>query len=309
MLSKAKRWCFTLNNYIDGEVGLLSDILESDHVSYGIYGKETGENGTPHLQGYVIFAQEKRLTQVKALLGARYHLEVSRGTPKEASDYCKKDGNFNEYGTCPASAAKKQGKWEQLVQWCEELTEANEPPPTEKELIKRFPGLMGPQRRGVLKIVASLCRPPTREIGFPRDGWQRELVDSLDVEPDDRSITFIVDPDGNNGKSWICRYIQAKFPTRAQYLRIGKRDDLAHALDTRKNIFLFDIPRTGMEYLQYVVLESLKDTQVFSPKYESGTKEFDPSHVIVFSNEEPDMLKLTPDRYNIIRISERTFTP
>lgn len=309
MPPKAKRWCFTLNNFTTGEEQLLADLFDSDHVTYGIIGKETGESGTPHLQGYVIFEQEKRLSQAKTLLGARCHLEVSRGTPKEASDYCKKDGNFNEYGTCPAGAAKKQGKWDQLVTWIEELNEAEEPPPSETDLYRRFPGLMGPQRRGVLALVASLSRSPPREIGCPRDGWQRDLVGDLDTEPDDRSITFVVDPLGNNGKSWMCRYLKAKYPEKTQYLRIGKRDDLAHALDTRKSIFLFDIPRRGMEYLQYVVLESIKDGQVFSPKYDSGTKEFEPSHVIVFSNEEPDMLALTNDRYNIIRISENTFNP
>lgn len=311
MPPKAKRWVFTLNNYTTGEVDLLSQLAESEHVTYLIYGKETGESGTPHLQGYVVFDTEKRLNQAKALLGTRYHLEVSRGTPAQASEYCKKEGDFNEYGTLPGEPSRnnKQGKWDALVSWIDELSDAGEPPPSEADLYRKFPGLMGPQRRGVLALVASLYRPSTREIGQPHDGWQRELVDQLGGEPDDRSVTFIVDPLGNNGKSWLCKYMMKAHPDKCQYLRIGKRDDLAYSLDTRRSIFLFDIPRRGLEYLQYSVLESLKDGQVYSPKYESQTKEFQPAHVVVFTNEEPDMGALTLDRYKIIRISETTFIP
>lgn len=313
MPNKAKRWCFTLNNYTDGEVELLDQLLQSDHVSYGVYGFETGESGTPHLQGFIIFEQEKRLAQVKRIVSERAHFEVARGTPVQAADYCKKDGDFKEYGTCPTgrTCPSKKGKWDQLVEWIEEINDNGDPSPSEAELYRRFPGLMGPQRRGVLALVASLYRPASREIGHPHDGWQRELIERIDEEPDDRSILFYVDPEGNNGKSWMCRYIRNKYPEKTQTLQIGKRDDLAHALDPRKSIILFDIPRRGMEYLQYNVLEMLKNGEVFSPKYDSGTKFFSRCHVIVFCNEYPDLSRMTLDRYKITKISEeqQTFIP
>ena len=88
-----------------------------------------------------------------------------------------------------------------------------------------------------------------------------------------------------------------------QRLSIGKRDDIAHALDTSKKIFLFDIPREQLQFLQYPVLESIKDQMVFSPKYESICKTLPtPVHVVVFTNEEPDFSKMTDDRYNVIRL-------
>jgi len=53
-----------------------------------------------------------------------------------------------------------------------------------------------------------------------------------------------------------------------------------------------------MEYLQYAVLEKLKDQIIFSGKYASSTKYIEhPVHVVVFSNEEPNMDALTLDRY------------
>lgn len=309
MPSKAKRWCFTLNNPTQGEEDLVAQSLSSPHVKYGVYGRETGESGTPHLQGYVIFVSEKRLSQAKALLASnRVHLEVAKGTPQQASDYCKKDGDWKEFGKLPTKKTK-QPQWESLVKWIIELREAGDDAPSEEDLYVKYPGLMGPQRSAVLKTVASLYRPPSREIGLPRYGWQRELVEQLDEEPDDRSIRFIVDPEGNNGKSWMCRYFKNKYPEKTQILQIGKRDDLAHALDPRKSLILFDIPRRGMEYLQYNVLEMLKNGEVFSPKYDSGCKSFPRCHVVVFCNESPDMNAMTLDRYKITRISQNTFNP
>lgn len=71
---------------------------------YVCVGKETGESGTPHLQGYVVTKKKIRLTGLSKLL-PRAYCAVSRGTPQQASDYCKKDGDFIEYGVLPKSPA------------------------------------------------------------------------------------------------------------------------------------------------------------------------------------------------------------
>lgn len=99
----AKHWCFTLNNYTGPEYETLVAVgteLALD-VVYLIVAKEVGESGTPHLQGFVSFSRRKSLSQCKSIIGVRAHLEVAKGTPKQAADYCKKDGEFEEFGTLP----------------------------------------------------------------------------------------------------------------------------------------------------------------------------------------------------------------
>lgn len=96
----AKHWCLTLNNYTQAEYDAVVSAVES--LNYLVVGKEVGEGGTPHLQGYLILKVQKRINQVKVILGTpRVHLEVARSTPIQASDYCKKDGDFFEFGCLP----------------------------------------------------------------------------------------------------------------------------------------------------------------------------------------------------------------
>lgn len=95
--SLAKHWCFTINNYEEGEERL--DWL--DGFDYCVAGREVApDTGTPHLQGYVSFSKQKRLSALKKIHKTA-HWEISRGTPQQAADYCKKDGQFVEKGTLP----------------------------------------------------------------------------------------------------------------------------------------------------------------------------------------------------------------
>ena len=85
-MSRTRNWVFTINNFSDVE----QEACQKLECSYIVVGTEVGASGTPHLQGYVEFANAKTMTAVKKLLGGRAHLEPRKGTPLQASDYCKK---------------------------------------------------------------------------------------------------------------------------------------------------------------------------------------------------------------------------
>lgn len=72
-------------------------------ADYYVYGKEKGDSGTPHFQFMVSFKTQKRLSQVTKLFPTKAHWEPksAHSTMQQASDYCKKGGNFIEYGTLP----------------------------------------------------------------------------------------------------------------------------------------------------------------------------------------------------------------
>ncbi len=99
----SKHWCYTLNNPLDSERA-----PDENLWTYHVCGMETGENGTPHYQGYIAFKNRQRLTAVKKLL-PRAHWEIMKGTSQEASDYCKKDGEFQETGELPLARGAAGG--------------------------------------------------------------------------------------------------------------------------------------------------------------------------------------------------------
>lgn len=85
---QAKHWIVVINNYTPEQILLFN---QPGHFKYSVFGKEVGDNGTPHLQGYVMCHTQKRLSAMKKLFpGAHLEIKSLHATPKRASDYCKK---------------------------------------------------------------------------------------------------------------------------------------------------------------------------------------------------------------------------
>lgn len=93
-----RRWVFTINNYTENDEILLSIFGNDDMCRYLVYGREVGEEGTPHLQGYMELVNTRRFAWMKNQLGKRAHVEIARGTRDQARDYCIKDGDYEEFG-------------------------------------------------------------------------------------------------------------------------------------------------------------------------------------------------------------------
>lgn len=112
-MSRHRNYCFT--SFIDP----FEHKLTPDNTKYVIVGREVcPDTGRVHFQGYVEFCGARTIQSAKALLG-ECHLEPRRGTPAEAAEYCRKDGNvILEFGII-----SKQGKRNDLVAIFEEIKE------------------------------------------------------------------------------------------------------------------------------------------------------------------------------------------
>lgn len=96
MNTRSRSWCLTHNNYTENDIIRLEAFLENQ-VEYGIYGKEVGESGTPHLQLYFRMKNAKTFQKIKKLF-PESHIEVAKGNDEQNFKYCSKQGDYKEYG-------------------------------------------------------------------------------------------------------------------------------------------------------------------------------------------------------------------
>ncbi|AXL65901.1 replication-associated protein [Golden silk orbweaver associated circular virus 1] len=94
-MSKCKRWLFTSYNVVS------EPFYDEKIHEYLCFGRETcPSTNRRHLQGYVAFKNRITLAGIKKWIPGA-HFERARGTPTENRDYCKKDGDFKEWGSVP----------------------------------------------------------------------------------------------------------------------------------------------------------------------------------------------------------------
>jgi len=103
-MQRSRAWTFTVNNYSDDDEKLLQDLDER----YIVYGHEVGESGTPHLQGYIVFNNQKKFSEAKNYLPKGCHIESAKGNADQNFTYCTKDDkDFFEHGDRPKAGKRK----------------------------------------------------------------------------------------------------------------------------------------------------------------------------------------------------------
>lgn len=93
MSQRLRNFVFTINNPTQEDVDGACQLP----YSYLILGLEKGDQGTIHIQGYCELTSQLRFGGVTKFL-PRAHIECRQGSAQQASDYCKKENNFHEYG-------------------------------------------------------------------------------------------------------------------------------------------------------------------------------------------------------------------
>ena len=139
--------------------------------------------------------------------------------------------------------------------------------------------------------------------------WQSALLDYM--EPTNREVIWIVGTKGNEGKSYFQEFLESKFGWHRVICSMDikmKKGNICQALRKRSlmttNMFLFDVGKgAAYEGVNYDVLEKIKNGRIVADKYNTAELKFQtPNIVIVFSNEKPDIGKLSKDRWKIFKI-------
>ena len=111
---------FTINNPYEECEAYLESICDGESVTYVCFGRETGESGTFHLQGFLRSSLQHPHSWFRDVIGIGAHIEFARGTCEECITYCEKDGDFVEFGRRPLSPKEKgaatRETWKQTIE-------------------------------------------------------------------------------------------------------------------------------------------------------------------------------------------------
>lgn len=152
--SQKRHWCFTLNNYLDEDLVIVRNV----DCKYICFQPERGESGTRHLQGFITFANGRRLAGVRSLFKRRdgsctVHLESMRGTAEQAIAYCSKEESrdpdagfvFEERGDRPRAGTGTAGGRSDLMEVAAAIRDGKRAPDIAEmfgeHFIKHFRGI------------------------------------------------------------------------------------------------------------------------------------------------------------------------
>jgi len=254
---KYKHWMFTWNEELDSDKLVeLEAFLKTFCKSY-VFQEEVGEKtGRRHLQGY-------------------FETNIRKRHPTLLSTFSMKFGDVTQL-----TIERMLGTKEEAVAYCTKTdTRISRP---------RCYGFPTPYEASDLQIFNNTVN------WYP---WQKsfmELIFNNDLtlkDPDDRTILWIHDLMGNNGKSKLVKHICYNYPEEACKLSFGSSTQLRSACITAgpKKLYFIDVPRTlgkDDDINDLIsVIEDIKNGFIVSSMYGKHLQMmFDPPHIVVFAN-------------------------
>lgn len=302
------KWVFTIH-FADVETAdFWCDQLSTVTGFAGSYGMAQVElapsTGAVHVQGFVVLksnmTKKALIARLKSWCTVPIQPWVARmkGTIEQCEKYCSKTDSRapgctpNVWGVRPEN---RQGSRTDLQTYVDALNQL----PTDlphQEKSRRLANVPELQTTFVKyhKGLAELARmkQTTVEKPIPTGGWrhwQQDLIERLDAPADDRTIVWVYDPEGKQGKSrLVLHYLSRKTGICLE----GRIENMCFQFQGTEKVAFFDIPR-GVATDQktsghlYTMAERLKNGFLNSTKYMPEVKIFDPPHVVYMSNSLP----------------------
>lgn len=283
-------------------------------VNYMIVQGELCKDGKQHIQGFIQFNRRVRLQQIKKFFNdTTLHIERRKGTVEQARDYCKelKNGVWKEWQEIgQVDITRGQGTRTDIQELIQQLNDGetlnNIIRYTEDSSIKRLAlQYYKPLKNVQREIAIENCK---KDLINDFDNiewkeWQKSILEIIANKPDNRKINWIYDKIGNNGKSYLSKYLQ--ITEDVYYITGGKQNDILYGYDNQ-SIIIYDLARTyadNMEHI-YTTIENFKNGMYLSTKYETEQRIFKIPHIFVMSNFMPNKEKLSKDRWNVIDVNK-----
>lgn len=136
--------------------------------------------------------------------------------------------------------------------------------------------------------------------------WQKDILDIISVEPDDRKIYWYWETKGGIGKTTFCKYLCHH---HNGIVVDGKKNDILFvASEYETNLYIFDFSRSIENFVSYDSIEKLKNGLFMNGKYEGKMCIRNSPHIIIFANFKPDIDKMSKDRWMIVNLNKTKIT-
>lgn len=194
--------CFTLNGYTEDDIKEIEEIAnrsETSNIKYMVAGLEVGASGNAHIQGFIHIEADPKKCGIKywkefANFGKRAFFANARGTDQQNRDYCSKEGPTIEIGEPTEAGDKYKLIYETAKENLEEALAIDY-----EFGIRNYNSL-----KSIFERAQSDSMPP--EYKLTLRPWQEECVKRIKNQ-DSRKILFVVDEQGNTGKSELCKWL------------------------------------------------------------------------------------------------------
>jgi len=285
-----------------------------DKLDYLIVSLESHKDGGYHL--HILIVLLKRFTTTKMdyfdFIADKHPNVQSARNVRDVIKYVIKDGNFLSYNIDPKDYLMEVNQKVKVASKgvFYEVAEAIKKGENIAQLNERFSGVFLKNSKQIMEYIKLMKQIKNDEISkeyyeniYKNVVWnsfQETILNIISSPPNARKINWVYDKLGNSGKSFLSTYLSIY--RDAYIINGGKEQDIYYNYNGQP-IVIFDLardaPMVAFDSI-YRTMENFKNGYFLSTKYEGGCKRFVPPHIIVFSNELPNVEKMSKDRWNII---------
>lgn len=139
--------------------------------------------------------------------------------------------------------------------------------------------------------------------------WQQALINELIKETHPREIIVVIDKVGNAGKTFFMKNWKICNEDTVCNLTNGKTEDLLHIISKKPNVntVFLNLPRSLHGAINYEAIESIKDGEFSSNKYEGIEVTIPPTKLVIFTNKPLKWSKISQDRWKIMVIHQENY--
>jgi len=294
------------------EIDLLPKEQFKDRYEYLVYQQELCPTTQKmHYQGYVVFKSKIKFSTMKNLWPKTCFFH-RRGSHIQAKTYCQKEESRVagpwEYGS-DSMVPHDMGSRTDL----NEVRDAFLNGATQREVANKwFPQWVRYDK--AFSEYANMLKEEKTAQWFNEQlcletmwPWQVEAMALvLKYGQSDRVCLWIWESVGKTGKTRLG--LRIKYVYSGFFCQNGKSEHVACAYNGEPIVAL-NYTRKYEGFINYSIIESFKDGQLFSPKYNSNVKAFKPPSVVVFANFPPEVNSLSVDRWDVRQLTKSGKSP